>query len=406
MQQALPSGWIAQFDSNYQRYFYVNTATGQTQWEMPSSVVHSSHSHPHGSYSTLPHDSLHQSINSVNYGNSSSLGRISAPLTPSAQPPSSLPAGFITQTDPASGKLFYINTATGVSQWELPASHHHSNPNQPAYHSLQSSPAAVPANSIASSFATASATGTHQPYQPYPSQAQQPSLNSQHLLHATPSQSSLNRPVLPHRPSISSLSNFGSQQQTFKVDAGAVAATSSLLPLPAGFIAAQDPASGKTFYVNTENGKSQWNDPREDNPKPQIPPRTQPHEGSKNSLNQGQAETPRISVTAVGGGASAPPSVDAGNAYSNNENDNELVPSAPIENLLDALSLVPVAVDSSLTMKSNEHLGQELTKPPSLPRISSSLSRSRPSGLEAPVLIPERSLSLGRGNWVMYVCCS
>ena len=31
----LPSGWIQQWDANSQRYFYVETSTGRTQWDPP-----------------------------------------------------------------------------------------------------------------------------------------------------------------------------------------------------------------------------------------------------------------------------------------------------------------------------------------------------------------------------------
>ncbi|KAI0462160.1 hypothetical protein LJB42_004248 [Komagataella kurtzmanii] len=32
----LPEGWVAEWDEEYQRYFYVNTATGASQWEVPA----------------------------------------------------------------------------------------------------------------------------------------------------------------------------------------------------------------------------------------------------------------------------------------------------------------------------------------------------------------------------------
>ncbi|KAF7723181.1 hypothetical protein EC973_002316 [Apophysomyces ossiformis] len=32
----LPEGWIALWDQTAQRYYYVQTATGQTQWEVPT----------------------------------------------------------------------------------------------------------------------------------------------------------------------------------------------------------------------------------------------------------------------------------------------------------------------------------------------------------------------------------
>ncbi|KAK7678255.1 hypothetical protein QCA50_018726 [Cerrena zonata] len=35
----LPEGWIAQWDEEYNCYFYVNTQTGQSQWEVPTEAV-------------------------------------------------------------------------------------------------------------------------------------------------------------------------------------------------------------------------------------------------------------------------------------------------------------------------------------------------------------------------------
>lgn len=32
---SLPSGWIPQWDSHYQRWYYAEEATGRTQWEAP-----------------------------------------------------------------------------------------------------------------------------------------------------------------------------------------------------------------------------------------------------------------------------------------------------------------------------------------------------------------------------------
>ncbi|ODV76887.1 uncharacterized protein CANTADRAFT_8466 [Suhomyces tanzawaensis NRRL Y-17324] len=38
----LPPGWVAQWDDEYQRYFFVDTATGKSQWEPPK-ITHSQH---------------------------------------------------------------------------------------------------------------------------------------------------------------------------------------------------------------------------------------------------------------------------------------------------------------------------------------------------------------------------
>ncbi|KAI8997595.1 hypothetical protein BDB01DRAFT_901953 [Pilobolus umbonatus] len=48
----LPPGWISLWDENYQRYYYVEQATGKTQWEIPVAVDHSpSPSHTNQSFS-------------------------------------------------------------------------------------------------------------------------------------------------------------------------------------------------------------------------------------------------------------------------------------------------------------------------------------------------------------------
>ena len=44
-------------------------------------------------------------------------------------------------------------------------------------------------------------------------------------------------------------------------------------PLPAGWIAQQDPSSGRTFYANTVTGQTQWEQPQPTH----TPPRTPPH---------------------------------------------------------------------------------------------------------------------------------
>ncbi|CAD0024349.1 unnamed protein product [Aureobasidium pullulans] len=36
---SFPPGWVQQFDQQSQRFFYVNQATGQTQWDMPQHPV-------------------------------------------------------------------------------------------------------------------------------------------------------------------------------------------------------------------------------------------------------------------------------------------------------------------------------------------------------------------------------
>ncbi|KAG0055986.1 hypothetical protein BGZ83_006753 [Gryganskiella cystojenkinii] len=39
MEAPLPAGWISQYDANHKRYFYVETASGKTQWEDPRATA-------------------------------------------------------------------------------------------------------------------------------------------------------------------------------------------------------------------------------------------------------------------------------------------------------------------------------------------------------------------------------
>jgi hypothetical protein len=40
--------------------------------------------------------------------------------TPAFAPPTALPPGWVTQTDPTSGAPFYVYTSTGHTQWNRP----------------------------------------------------------------------------------------------------------------------------------------------------------------------------------------------------------------------------------------------------------------------------------------------
>ena len=40
----LPPGWKAQWDEEYQTFFYINERTGETQWELPTEDTTDCHS--------------------------------------------------------------------------------------------------------------------------------------------------------------------------------------------------------------------------------------------------------------------------------------------------------------------------------------------------------------------------
>ena len=72
-QQAASSGWVAQVDEASGETFYLNSQTGETQWEPPPTG-------PTGGQAT----------------------------------------GWVAQVDEASGETFYVNSQTGEAQWEPP----------------------------------------------------------------------------------------------------------------------------------------------------------------------------------------------------------------------------------------------------------------------------------------------
>lgn len=83
----LPAGWVAQHDPSSGYPYYVNMSTGVTQWEWPTAAP------------PLP-------------------AALAAPVPP---PTPSLPPGWVSAVDPASGRPYYYNATSGVTQWEPPA---------------------------------------------------------------------------------------------------------------------------------------------------------------------------------------------------------------------------------------------------------------------------------------------
>jgi len=87
----LPPGWGSAVDPASGRTYYVNSATGATSWEPPLAAP----------------------------GSEKQPGPPGPPGPPGA---GSLPAGWTASTDPASGQTYYVNSITGATQWEAPAS--------------------------------------------------------------------------------------------------------------------------------------------------------------------------------------------------------------------------------------------------------------------------------------------
>ncbi|KAI9672325.1 MAG: hypothetical protein M1817_003347 [Caeruleum heppii] len=86
-QDALPPGWIKQWDSASQRFFYVDQSTGKTQWEPPTFSAHPPPSAP-GGYA--PPSGAHDAPRGEASGYYSGAGH--SPMPPGA-PPSGNPYG-------------------------------------------------------------------------------------------------------------------------------------------------------------------------------------------------------------------------------------------------------------------------------------------------------------------------
>ena len=107
----LPPGWITVDDPSTGKVFYFNEAEKITSWEKPA-------------FSDREGGNKH--------GNSVAPAPVDAPLEHAEKPEPTiessvqggdidLPPGWSASVDPASGKPFYFNEATGESSWEMPA---------------------------------------------------------------------------------------------------------------------------------------------------------------------------------------------------------------------------------------------------------------------------------------------
>ena len=225
-EHSLPSGYIAQYDQKYGRYFYVDTLTGKSSWERPNGgngrIGSHSISRPVGSYNPLQTSTLPRPLYEI-------YPRIDSTQSLDKQKP--LPPGFLSQLDPSTGRIYYVNTCTGKTQWEDPRLSF----SDPLLHSYQpySSSHIPPIAQFSNAAHLNQQTLTH----------------SHHygILNTSPNVSPMieSKPAHSQRP----------QQPT----------NLFLKPLPAGYISAQDPSSGKTYFVNTQTGKTQLNDPRLEN---------------------------------------------------------------------------------------------------------------------------------------------
>ena len=152
-------------------------------------------------------------------------------------PPDALPDGWISQKDPASGRTYYVNLESGVSQWEPPIDESESSESES--YELPTGWLALKDPKTGKTYYANTKTGETQWEPP-----------------AQPMTSSLNTPVTPSlgNPETPLLDTSETSSVALPLPAGVPA-------LPVGWIVLSEEGSGKTYYVNTKTGTSQWDPP-------------------------------------------------------------------------------------------------------------------------------------------------
>ncbi|KAI8607790.1 hypothetical protein BC830DRAFT_1174982 [Chytriomyces sp. MP71] len=205
-----PPGWSAHWSPDYRRFYYVEAATGQRLWNPPSHIPYSAN----------------------NYCPPSPVVNASG-----ASP--QLPPGWVSQHSHEYNRLFYVNTATGESQWTPPSAFNASpappppSPRPPAAQIPPSHIVAAPAFILPHTAIPS----------PYPSPVQlQPSAGP---LPATPGR---------FRPSANPPGHLtpSATQAAWKAQQ---------TQLPPGWIASFDNAHQRFVYTNANTGEVSWTPP-------------------------------------------------------------------------------------------------------------------------------------------------
>ena len=114
--EKLPVGWTSQHDAASCKTFYINTATGHTQWEKPAEKAGKMGNSKANNEGGNGRDQHHSNGN----GNGADKHQDKDKSLDKTKQLEKLPVGWTSQHDAASSKTFYINTATGHTQWEKP----------------------------------------------------------------------------------------------------------------------------------------------------------------------------------------------------------------------------------------------------------------------------------------------
>lgn len=205
-------GWTATVDPASGRTYYYHAATGETRWEPP-------------------------------------LARADEPTNPVSKPPSttesaanvseipiSLPSGWVEQTDPSSGRPYYYHNASNLTQWERPGD------------------ATLPVDKKDETTSERVVESMDPPTKPSPVTVESASVAEEprefDRVHSEPADTE----PTPDRET--AVAEQPTEEQ--KTDP---AETQTAYFLPTGWVAANDPSSGRTYYYHAESGVTSWNPP-------------------------------------------------------------------------------------------------------------------------------------------------
>ena len=259
----LPQGWVALTDEASGQVFYGNPSTGQTQWHMPTSaavqgegceatavVAVAAAEAEAAAKKKMVEDAAAAAAavaaaevaeaaakkNAEDAAAAAAAAAAAVTAAVSAHAETNLPAGWVAQTDSASGRVFYANALTGHTQWSPPAV-----PN--ALHSTERTPEHTPSPKAQ--------------LEVQPIEARLPGGWEERVDPTTA------RPFYVHR--VTGASQWERPKdppvQSSEAPAGADAM------LPPGWQERSD-QSGRIFYANLESGATQWERPSVASPRP------------------------------------------------------------------------------------------------------------------------------------------
>lgn len=284
----LPSGWIALNDPSSDRTYYSNSSSGETTWErpMPTSTGVIQYQQQDQRSNTLavhrPQPFLAQAqaydSNKHNYSTGAMGGTAVAPRpipTNGNESPSPLQPKWASFTDQASGKRYYRNLSTGEMKYDL-------NENESSILTLTATPVLQPSPTSASNGMQANeltsplppgweamkdqmrgktyyqntSTGEASWEKPVDGTISQ-QVNVNGFRSSTSPTQTNNSQMIQTRYSTSPTQANNSQVQTHY----STAPTKANDPLPPGWAAVKDDASGKTCYANASTGELRWEKP-------------------------------------------------------------------------------------------------------------------------------------------------